>query len=97
MSQIYIKEWRRYRGMTVEALAQRIGVSHASLSRIESGRQPYKQGYLESIGAALDCTPWDLLMRDPSGPESIFDIYRSLGEAQKRQLVEIAKTLKGDG
>jgi transcriptional regulator with XRE-family HTH domain len=58
----YIREWRKFRRMTLEALASRVGekiggFTHASLSRIERGLQPYSQPILEAIADALRTDP----------------------------------------
>jgi transcriptional regulator with XRE-family HTH domain len=66
---IFIREWRKHRGLTLEQLADRIGTTHASLCRIERGRQPHTQGLFEAIAEALRVEPADLLTRDPSDPE----------------------------
>ncbi|UZF93187.1 helix-turn-helix domain-containing protein [Bosea sp. NBC_00550] len=65
----YIKEWRRAAGMTLEALGAEIGMTHASLSRIEARKQPYSQGILEAIADVFGCKPSDLL----SGPPPAID------------------------
>ncbi len=62
----FIRAWRKYRGHTLETLAEQIGMIHASLSRIERGEQPYTQDSLELLADALKCEPADLLALDPS-------------------------------
>lgn len=95
MANHYIKEWRKHRALSQEHFAERLGLTANHVSKIENGRVSYTQDLLERAAVVLDCKPTDLLMRDPAGPESIFDIYQGLGDVQKRQLVEIAKTLRG--
>lgn len=97
MANHYIKEWRKHQGLSQEHFAEKIGLTANHVSKIENGRVSYTQDLLERAAVVLGCKPNDLLMRDPAGPETIFDIYQRLGETQKRQLLEIAKTLKGDG
>lgn len=97
MQKHYIQEWRKHRRLTQAQFAERMGLSPNHVSKIEAGRVAYTQDLLERAAAVLDCKPTDLLMRDPAGPETIFDLYESMGETQRRQLVEIAKTLKGGG
>ena len=45
----FFKQWRVHRGLSQEQLAERLGTSVASISRIESGGQPYTQDVLAEI------------------------------------------------
>jgi transcriptional regulator with XRE-family HTH domain len=93
----FIREWRKHRGLTLERLAEELGITHASLSRVERGLQPYNQALLENLATALDVRPADLLIRDPSDPDGLWSIYDQLRPVERRQVVEIAKTLKRTG
>lgn len=89
----YIREWRLDRGLTLERLAERVGKTHATLSRIERGKQPYTQPLLEAIADALQTDPASLLMRNPSDPEGIWSVWEKATPVKRRQIIEIAKTL----
>lgn len=89
----FIRQWREARGLTLEQLAERVGTTHATLSRIERGHQPYQQALLEAIAEALQTDPASLIMRDPSDPEAIWSVWEQAKPAERRQIVEIAKTL----
>lgn len=62
----YFKEWRLFRGLTQEQLAERIGTTKAGVSKIETGRTLYNQSSLEAWAVALSCEPSDLISRDPT-------------------------------
>ena len=64
---IYIKEWRKYRGMTQEQLAEAAGMVVSNVSQLEQGRQGYSQEGLEAIANALQCGAGQLLSSSPSG------------------------------
>jgi len=61
----FIKQWREYRKMSQEELAERVGeylsengisekgYTYASIGRIENGRMPYSQPIMEGISEAL--------------------------------------------
>lgn len=89
----FIRQWREDRGLTLEQLAERLGTTHASLSRIERGLQPYNQAVLEAIAEALQTDPASLLMRDPDDPEGMWSVWDQARPGERRQIVEIAKTL----
>lgn len=66
----FIREWRMARGLSTTEVAARMHPSAAcsdiTLARVEKGSYPYTQQILEGLAAVLDCTPADLLGRDPS-------------------------------
>src|SRR5262245_65816335 len=72
----FIKQWRIFRGLSQEALAERTGMSNGNISLIERGRQNYTQETLERIADALQCEPADLLARSPGDTEDLWQIFR---------------------
>lgn len=90
----FIKEWREFRNLTQESLAARLDTSIATVSRIETGLQPYTQDTLEAFADALSCQPADLIMRNPMDPEAPWSIWETLKPAQRRQAIELMRALK---
>jgi transcriptional regulator with XRE-family HTH domain len=90
----FLREWRKYRGLSLERLADRIETTKASISRIENGKQPYSQEFLEKAAEALMCEPGDLLMRNPLDTEAPWSIWETLKPVEKRQAIEVIKALK---
>jgi len=93
----YIKEWRKFRGMTQEVLAERIGIARSYLTKIERGTRRYDQPFLEAAAEVLRCSPADLIVRDPTDPEGIWSIWATLSPRERQQVVGIARTLKATG
>jgi transcriptional regulator with XRE-family HTH domain len=97
----YIREWRRFRSLTQEQLAERIGLSSAQLSRIESGVQEYRQDLLELIAEELRTDPASLIMRDPSlegAPHSIWDTLSPIERAKAEPIItEVIRAIKATG
>lgn len=93
----YIKEWRKFRGLTQDQLAERIGVTKSYVSKIESFKRRYDQPFLEAAAEVLQCSPADLIIRDPSDPDGIWSVWDALTTPQRNQVVEIAKTIKRTG
>jgi len=94
----FIRQWREFRNLTLEKLADRLRnqgleITHASLSRIERGIQPYNQRQLEAIAAELLTDAPSLLIRNPLDPEGIWSIWDQAKPGERRQIVEIARTL----
>lgn len=92
---IYLREWRQYRNLTQDQLADRIGISRVMVSKIERGLNPYHQAFLEAAAEALMCEPADLLVRDPSKPEAIWSIWESIPPTVRPQAIAILKTFMG--
>lgn len=53
---------RMQRGLTLEALAQRAGVSYQYLSGIETGKENFSIAVLDGIAAALDLRLTELVL-----------------------------------
>ena len=56
-----IRVWRGHRGLTVNALAAKAGISQAFLSQIESGKREGGVETLRRLAAALDVSLDDLV------------------------------------
>ena len=84
----FFKQWREYRDLSQERLAERLETSVASVSRIESGKQPYTQDYLEALAVALQTDPASLLMRDPSDSSAPWSVWDNAKPAERRFLTE---------
>lgn len=88
-----IRNWRKKRELSLEVLAERIGMTHASLSRVERGWQPYNQTMLEALADELRCAPVDLLIRNPLDPEAPWTIWSNLKPTQQKQAIRLLKAL----
>ena len=96
-SRHFIRSWRKHRGLTLEQLAERIGMTHQNLGKIERGKVPYNQALLELLAEELRCAPADLIMRDPSQPHPMWSIWDTLAPVQRDQVAAIAETIKRTG
>lgn len=98
----FIRRWREHRGLTLESLAARVGekiggFTHASLSRIERGLQPYSQPILEAIADALQTDEGSLLMRDPKDSEALWSIWDQASKVERELITNLAKTVRRTG
>jgi len=62
----FIREWRDFRGLTQEELAEMLDTTKASISRIEALKQGYTQDFLEACADALGTHVSVLLSRQPT-------------------------------
>lgn len=88
----FIRQWRKHRRLTLEACAERSGMSKGNLSNIETGKTGYNQATLEALAEALQCDPVDLLIRNPADPEGIWTLLeRVKTPAERKQLLGIIR------
>lgn len=91
----FIKEWRKFRGLTQQQLADRVETVVSGISQLESGKQGYSQAMLEALAVALNCEPWDLLNVDPNKAGDVVDLTRLLQNATPEQKAEAIGYVKG--
>jgi transcriptional regulator with XRE-family HTH domain len=90
----FIKEWRQHRGLTQTKLADAIGISKPSLSRIENARQPYSQDILEALAKALNTDPASLIGRDPTRLSAdLWDVWEKLRERDRPGALDVLQVL----
>jgi transcriptional regulator with XRE-family HTH domain len=92
----YIKEWRKFRGLTQERLAERTPFTHGAISQVETGRTSYTQEMLEALAVALDCAPGDLLNVNPLKEGEVVDLMRLLNQTGNRDMaIRVLKSMTG--
>jgi transcriptional regulator with XRE-family HTH domain len=94
---IFLKQWREYRDLTQEQLAERVGWSVGNVSQLERGLQGYSQEGLEALADALQCDPGQLLNVDPTGDDAIWSIWEKAKPGERQMIVELAKTVVKTG
>ena len=57
----HLSAWRRHRQLSQEQLADAVGTSTATISRLEAGQRGLSQKWLERLSPALRCEPPQLL------------------------------------
>lgn len=72
----FFRAWRKYRGLTQEQLAERVEMSVASVSQIETGTQGFTDTTLLAFADALNCEPGELLSRDPNIDGAVADLLQ---------------------
>lgn len=88
-----MRKWREYREKTLEEVADAIGITHATLSRIERGMLPYSQPISEGVARELKIDVESLLFRDPENPEAIWGVWQRAAPTEREMIVNIAKTI----
>lgn len=94
----YLRQWREFRKMTQEALADAVGTNANMIQYLETGERGLSGKWLRRLSPALKTTPGLLLDHDPNDlDEDVIEIWVNGNERQRRQITEIAKTLVRTG
>lgn len=95
----FMKQWRVYKKLTQEQVAERVDLDRTTYLRIESGKLPYNQDFLEKLALAFGCDAADILSIDPLKPDPPKLIYQRLKaappELQSQALAILEALLKG--
>lgn len=78
-----IKEWRTFRRLTQQALADKAGTSKSLISRYETGSFDMSTAVLFRIADVLEITIAELYIDPPSGPDELREELRLQRERAK--------------
>lgn len=92
----FIREWRKYRGLTLQRLADRLDMTPSHLSMLERGERGYTQETLEAIADALSTQPGSLLMRNPTNESAIWSIWDNALPADRARIEAVVMALVGE-
>lgn len=90
---IFLKEWREYRNLTQEALADRVGMSVSNVSQLERGLQGYSDEGLSALADALRCEPGQILNVNPMDDDAIWSLWERAEPAQRQVILDVAKNI----
>lgn len=65
----FVKEWRKFRGLTQERLAGRLEVSVGLVGQWETGKTKLTEDMIHALALALQCDAGDIMSRDPNSPD----------------------------
>lgn len=94
---IYLRQWRVYRNLTQEQLADRVGMSVSNISQLERGVQGYSQDGLEALAEALRCDPAQLLTVDPNRDDALWSIWERAKPGDRERIVAVIKAMTTPG
>jgi transcriptional regulator with XRE-family HTH domain len=93
-----LRELRKGRGLSLEALEERAGVSVSTISRLETGGMKMTAEYLSTLSAALECHPAELIadlgvVARNEGERELLTRLRALDPAAVGALLATARLL----
>lgn len=89
----FIRQWREYRGYSLERLASMVPMDKGNLSKVERSIAPYTQPMLERLADALMTEPASLLIRDPSDHSGIWSLWDQAKVGEQQQIVRLAQAV----
>jgi transcriptional regulator with XRE-family HTH domain len=97
----FLKEWRLYRGMTLERAAELAGMTAGNISAMERGDQGFTEHGLAALAQAYEALPGWLIDYDPRELHGFFETVRMAKGEDRGKIFnlanEIAKTILGTG
>jgi transcriptional regulator with XRE-family HTH domain len=94
----YFKEWREWKGWTQQEMADRIGTSKQTVSRVESGDRDWGKGYLEAFAHVVGCSnPTDPITRPPDAPITLDDMVRGMPAEKREQVIHFVEFMRRSG
>lgn len=84
----FIRQWRKFRGLSQEQLAERVGVTHGAISQLENGKIAYTQPMLEALAEAMMCEPGDLVVRDPTAKQAMWSLWDQAAPGDREKIIE---------
>lgn len=87
---LYLAEWRDFRGLSQEQLAERVGTSKASISRWENYERDMTAKGMVAVAAALGLEPVQLF-RHPDDPP-LDDLLAGISPKLRKKAIALVKT-----
>lgn len=84
----FLREWRKFRGYTLEHVAERVGMTHQNLGKIERGKVPYNEVLLDILADIYRTDKGSLIMRDPTIKDAFWSIVDALGVPERNRLIQ---------
>jgi transcriptional regulator with XRE-family HTH domain len=89
-----LKQLREAQGLSLVALAAKVGTSSQQISHLELGKRQLTVAWLGRLAAALDCHPWNIISEDPPAAaqtereQVLLKSFRCLAESEQLALLD---------
>lgn len=94
----YLRQWREYRRLKQEELAELVGTTKAVISLLENEKRPLSSKWLRKLAVPLKTTPGRILDIDPNEAEAeALSIFDHMEEQDRTRAVRILRSLTGTG
>ncbi len=91
----FLKEWREFRKMTQEELAEALGTSKSVISEKETSTRGLSNKWLERLAPILRVQKGWILEQDPNSVSAdLLEIWGSIAEADRPRVLAILETFR---
>lgn len=91
----YLKEWRDYRGLTQEQLADKAKTAANVISHLETGDRRLSDKWLMRLAPHLNTTPGSILDYDPNEIDTTLqEIWANISQADRPQAARVFETFR---
>lgn len=92
-----IAELRKLQGLTLQALADKVGASNQQIGHLEKGMRGLTVDWADRIADALGCHPFDLLYAPPQAKtereRALLDLFRGMLDEQQDAFIQATAAL----
>lgn len=93
-----LQAWRKFRHLTQEELADKVGTTKAVISNLETGARGLSDKWLRRLAPVLDTSPGYLMDHDPNDlPTAVLDIWAQIPEADRATALRVLEGFKKTG
>lgn len=90
-----VREWREYRQMTQEELADLVGCSKATIGHIETGERRLTDKWAYPISKALKVGIGYLYEEDPAKmPTAVLDVWADISDEDKPRALKVLESFR---
>lgn len=94
----FLREWRKFRGLTQQSLADAVGTSKTVVSEMERGNLQLSPKWLRKFAPILETQPGHILDHDPNELDSdIIDIWSRIDLDDREQAARVLRSFVRTG
>lgn len=91
----HLREWRKFRHLTQEQLAEKVGTDKSVISLLESSARGLSDKWAHRLAPLLGTSPGYLLDHDPANlPTGFIDLWNQIPEENRSQAMQILETFR---
>lgn len=91
----FLVEWREFREMTQELLAEKVGTDKSVISLLEDRKRGLSNKWLHKLARALKTTPGAILDYDPNMvPTALLEIWAGIPDEDRAKATSILEAFR---
>lgn len=98
-NQKFFKEWRKFRKLTQQQVADALGSSSGYVSDLENGKRRYNEDHLDALAELFQCSTADLISTNPlegTGGAEVVDIWERIPDRWRDRAKQALEAFRED-